>query len=93
MNEQVRKYIALKIAEYAHVLGVGDDAARNDVKLGPENDGIESIRVGKRKLLIPAVAVEKKLGLNPGDLDPIIDGYKTLRREVKMEGGVTDVPG
>jgi len=65
----MRKYLSLTVKQYAHVLRCGLDAAYSDIREG----NINSVTIGKRKIRIPAAAVEEKLALNPGDLDPIID--------------------
>jgi hypothetical protein len=65
----MRKYLSLSVRQYAHAMGCGVDAAYADIKEG----GIESVKIGKRKIRITAAAAEKKLGVNPGDLDDKID--------------------
>jgi hypothetical protein len=69
----MRKHAVITPRQYAAIAKVGLDAAYQDLR----QCNIESIRVGKRKLKIPAVAVEKRFGLNPGDLDAIIDAMKS----------------
>ncbi len=68
----MRKYLSLTVRQYSRVLRCGLDAAYSDIHLG----NIDSVTVGKRKIRIPAAAVEKKLSLNPGDLDPILEAMR-----------------
>ena len=68
----MRKHLSLSPRQYAHVLGCGLDAVYSDIREG----GINSVTIGKRKIRIPAAAVEAKLHLEPGDLDPILDAMK-----------------
>ncbi len=65
----MRKHIGVPPKQYAVIAGVGLDAAYEDIRQG----NIESIRIGKRKIIIPVAAIERKFGLNPGDLDDKID--------------------
>lgn len=65
----MRKHIGVSPKKYALLAGVGLDAAYQDIHQG----NIESIRIGKRKIIIPVPAIERKFGLDPGDLDDKID--------------------
>jgi hypothetical protein len=59
----------MSVKQYAEVIGVGLDAAYEDVRLG----NIEVMRIGSRKIRIPVVTIEQRLGVAPGDLDDVID--------------------
>ena len=61
----MRKHLSLTVRQYAHVLQCGLYAAYTDVHRG----NVDSVIIGKKKIRVPAAAVEKKLGLAPGELD------------------------
>jgi len=65
----MRRHLTISVREYAGVIGVGLDAAYEDVRLG----NIDAIRVGSRKFRIPVANIEKRLGLEAGNLDDAID--------------------
>jgi hypothetical protein len=65
----MRKYLLLTVRQYAYVLRCGMFAAYSDIRQG----NVDAVTIGKKKIRVPAIAVEKKLGLAPGELDVIID--------------------
>lgn len=65
----MRKHQSLTVRQYAHVLRCGLYAAYADIHRG----NVDSVIIGKKKIRVPAAAVEKKLGLIPGELDAVID--------------------
>ncbi|MBT5299591.1 MAG: hypothetical protein HOH20_12915 [Rhodospirillaceae bacterium] len=65
----MRRHITIKPWQWAKLNDCGIDAAYEDIRRG----GIDSIRIGQRKIRIPVTAAEKRLGVGPGELDHLID--------------------
>jgi hypothetical protein len=76
MINPTRKIVTINVREMAHLQGSGDDVVRHDIRVGK----LEHIIVGKKNIRITAVAAEQRLGLNPGDIDPIITEYREKKR-------------
>ncbi len=75
MTSPVRKHVVMNVVELAHVQHTGVDVVYHDIREGK----LEHIIVGKKNIKITAAASERRLGLSPGDLDPLIEEYRARK--------------